>query len=74
MVARTLKEFVSSKEYVSREPKKMVLRAQNPGAREGWTRQLIEIHEVKVIFNTGGPLLTLFFKTLEKVPCKQKTV
>ena len=23
---------------------------------------------------TGGPLLTLFFKTLEKQPCKQKTV
>jgi hypothetical protein len=24
--------------------------------------------------NTEGPLLTLFFKTLEKQPCKQKTV
>ena len=24
--------------------------------------------------STGGPLLTLFFKTLEKQPCKQKTV
>ena len=23
---------------------------------------------------TGGPLLTLFFQTLEKQPCKQKTV
>ena len=24
--------------------------------------------------NTGSPLLTLFFETLEKQPCKQKTV
>ena len=24
--------------------------------------------------NTEGPLLTLFFETLEKQPCKQKTV
>ena len=24
--------------------------------------------------NTGGPLLNLFFETLEKQPCKQKTV
>jgi hypothetical protein len=24
--------------------------------------------------NTGGPLLTLFFETLEKQPCKQKTL
>ena len=24
--------------------------------------------------NTGGPLLTLFFETLEKQPCKQKNV
>jgi hypothetical protein len=54
MVARTLDDYVKELANLaivrSREPKKMVLRAQNAGAREGWTRQLIEIHEVKVTF------------------------
>ena len=30
--------------------------------------------EIKVKRHSGGPLLTLFEKTLEKQPCKQKTV
>ena len=32
------------------------------------------IIDIKIERYTGGPLLTLFFETLEKEPCKQKTV
>ena len=36
---------------------------------------LVDLSLIKVFTkNTGGPLLTLFFETLEKQPCKQKTV
>ena len=28
----------------------------------------------EINFSTGGPQLTLFFETLKKQPCKQKTV
>ena len=34
----------------------------------------LEIHNDKIGADTGGPLLTLSFETLEKQPCKQKTV
>ena len=32
------------------------------------------LNVIGIFENTGGPLLTLFFKTLEKQQCKQKTV
>ena len=54
MIARTKDEFMKDLDNLDpvsgREPKKMVLRAQDQGASEGWTRQLIEIHGVKVTF------------------------
>ena len=37
------------------------------------TEKLVQNWHI-IFLCTGGPLLTLFFKTLEKHPCKQKTV
>jgi hypothetical protein len=37
------------------------------------TEKLVQNWHI-IFLCTGGPLLTLFFKTLEKHPCQQKTV
>jgi hypothetical protein len=38
------------------------------------TGTVFKLTKKNKILSTGGPLLTLFFETLEKQPCKQKTV
>ena len=47
---------------------------------ENYVKKGLRLNDLKVLKKTrkvtytGGPLLTLFFETLEKHPCKQKTV